>query len=55
MLVNSPVTNRNVTQPGKREQARIDIQMIYFGLIFVIFDPCRPRPAISPFWEKMKA
>jgi hypothetical protein len=23
--------------------------------IFVIFDPCRPRPAMRPVWLKMKA
>jgi hypothetical protein len=25
------------------------------GVILVIFDPCRPIPAISPFWPYMKA
>jgi hypothetical protein len=25
------------------------------GPIFVIFEPCRPIPAISPFWPKMNA
>ena len=26
-----------------------------YGLILVIFDPCNPKPAISPDWSKMKA
>ncbi len=25
------------------------------GLILVIFEPCRPIPAINPFWPKMNA
>ena len=25
------------------------------GVILVIFDPCRPIPAISPFWPNTKA
>ena len=28
---------------------------VYFGVIFVILLPCRPRPAMSPFCPKMKA
>jgi hypothetical protein len=26
----------------------------YFEIL-VIFEPCMPRPAIRPFWSKMKA
>jgi hypothetical protein len=26
-----------------------------YGLIFVIFEPCKPSPAIKPLWSKKNA
>jgi hypothetical protein len=27
----------------------------FSGVILLILEPCRPRPAINPFWSKKKA
>jgi hypothetical protein len=32
----------------------LDGDMLYLA-IFVIFEPWRPRPAMTPFWSKMNA
>jgi len=29
--------------------------LYWSGVILVIFEPCNPSPAISPFWPKIKA
>lgn len=45
---------RSTLRIGRQRRSLVS-SVRYFGSIRVIFDPCRPRPAINPFWEKMKA
>ncbi len=34
---------------------KIFVGYSYSGVILLIFEPCRPRPPINPFWSKKKA